>query len=364
MISIVTNSYTSQYATSRYADIHVNTARREQEGQTGAAENSSSDHAAKVTLSEAAKAKISEKPYETVIADAHAHMKEILEKAKRTSPLEKGELAVNLSQFDRRELFAMASNADQKFSTDEVKAATLELQRRFDAALAGPLAVARVIDDFKVLYRSASDYLDSMSAEEKATDTWKHQKDAVNEALAQLEADPSSPPSDNEHDPVLDYIRRVDAGEASKERDFSDVASDARAALDKQYEEASAAGKRLSQALDISHFDDRSLSAIALNNEDQFSNSEVWAAKMEIRSRTSKAILAAYDNSIISNDPNSLAKNIIAQYGSMSDEERQAAGWSEDFYNKVVSSYQTSVRISEMFSSYTPLGTSSFGSYF
>ena len=364
MTSIVTNLYTSQHATSRYADSRVDIQSREQEGQTGAAENSSSDHATKVTLSDAAKAQMSEKPYETVIADAHTHMKEILEKAKRTSPLEKGQLAVDLSQFDRRELFAMASNADQKFSADEVKAATLELQRRFDAALAGPLAVARVIDDFKVLYRSASDYLDSMSAEEKATDTWKHQKAAVKEALAQLEADPNSPLPGNEHDPVFDYIKRVDAGEAGKTRDFADVTRDARAALDNQYEEARAAGKRLSQALDVSHFDDRSLSAIALNNDDQFSNSEVWAAKMETRSRTSKAILAAYDNSIISNDPNSLAKNIIAQYGSMSDEERQAAGWSEDFYNKVVSSYQTSVRISEMLSSYTSLGTSGFGSYF
>jgi len=346
MTSIVTNTYTSQYA-----DILASSQRQQIETQANTAGSPSSNDATKVTLSEAAKAKMSEKTYDTVIADARARMKEILENANRTSPLEGDELAVDLSQLDRRELFAIASNADQNFSVDETKAAALEQQRRFDAALVGPTSVARVTGDVTTLYETARDYLDAASAEEKKTSIWRNQKAAVDEALSHLESSPNAVPTDIKNDPVAGYLKRVANGEAGKEREFSDVTNDARATLDRQYEDAKAAGKRPSQALDVSQFSGRSLSAIALNSNDQFSDTEVRAAKTEVRTRSGNAILAAYEQSKSSSDPTSLAKNIISQYGSMSSEERQAAGWSDDFYKTVLSNYQTSASIAQMFSS-------------
>lgn len=344
MTSISANPYVTRYTNSL-----VNARQQAQANKTPTATDTASS-ATMVTLSDAAKAALSDKTFETVIADARTHMKELLTDTGRTSLLENDQLAVDLSQFDRRELFAISSNADGNFSQDETTAAAQELQRRFDTALAGPTAVARVTGDITPLYNSALEYLDSMSAEEKATDTWQNQKAAVKEMLTQLDSDPDNIPLDIANDPVLDYIDRLTKGESGDLRDFADVTRDTRTALDRQYE---ANGQPPGQFIDLSNFNGQALSAIALNNDDQFTSREVQAAKLEVNSRSGNAVRAAYESSARSNDPAALAKNLIAQYGSMTAEERQAAGWSEDFYSTIVSHYETSVRISEMFSSTT-----------
>ena len=139
-------------------------------------------------------------------------------------------------------------------------------------------------------------------------------------------------------------------------RDFDDVASDARAALDAQIAAATAAGKTLSfsptsdkttQPVDFSQFDSRSLAAVALNQDDKFSVQEVSAAKQAIAQRSSSTILAGLKSA--ASDPAAFAKNLISAYGSMSPEERKAAGWSDQLYSAAVASYNTAANIANIF---------------
>lgn len=345
MTSVVSDPLLSSYAN------YVSNANDSTQQQTSDADTSppqAEDSATTVTLSDEAQAALSKR--DQVIADALAKMTQLLTDTGRMSPLENGKLAVDLSSFDREQVYAMASNADQKFSSDEVEAGKLELQRRFDAAMAGPAAVVRATGDFEPIYRRAREYLDAMTDEEKATATWREQSAAVNDGLRQLAEDPDRTVTALEGDPILDYFNRVTDGEVAADRDFADVAKDARLALDKIYDDAEAAGRGRSTSLDVSEFNGRFLSAIALNEDDQFSRTEVHAANMEMRSRSSRALLQAYELSKTSNDPTSFSKGIISAYGSMTPEERQAAGWNEGFYSTVVSHYQSSVNIAKMFS--------------
>src|SRR5690606_21893870 len=94
-----------------------------------------------ITLSEAAMAALAERDFTTVLADARTKLAGLLADADRLTPLQDGQLALDLSSLDQRELYAMASDAG--FSADEQEAAGLEMQRRLEAALAGPAAVAR-----------------------------------------------------------------------------------------------------------------------------------------------------------------------------------------------------------------------------
>jgi hypothetical protein len=318
-----------------------------------------------VTLSEAAKAALEGKDFPTVIAEARATLDRLLAEAELEEPSQENLLALDLSKVDRRELFAVASNAELQFTADEQKAAGVELQRRFDAALVGPTAVARVTDDITGLYSAALAYLEAMSPEEKASAAYADQKTAIEEALRQLEIDPKTFPTGIANDPVDAYLDRVAAGEIDKRRDFTDIADDARHALDKQYADARAAGKELifdtsrkvGQRVDFSQFDSRTLSAIVLNSGDGFSRSEVQAATAEMRVRSSAALTASFKNASASGDPTAFALNIISQFASMSGEERQAAGWSDNFYRTVLSNYESTARITSMMSTATGGGT-------
>lgn len=336
-----------------YTNIYTSTAQQAQSTSTSQSNTttntSTRDDTDTVSLSAAAQEILNGRTFATVIADAHTHLADVLADTGRTSLLKDGKLDVDLSSFDRRELFAISSNADNTFSVDEQKAASLELQRRFDEALAGPTAVVRVTGDVTKLYTAALEHLESMSEEEQATTDWQNKKAAVENALSRLEADPNTVPADIANDPVTDYLDRIDTGDAEAVRDFADVTNDARATLDQQYKNSDAL--RPGNEVDFSDFSGRSLASVALNNNDLFNDQEVRVAKEEIRTRSGNAIRAAYESSRSSNEPTALAQNIIAQYGSMSDEERQAAGWTEDFYNTVVSNYETSKRLSEMMGS-------------
>jgi hypothetical protein len=308
-----------------------------------------------IVLSDAAKKALAEKDFATVTADARTALDDLLEAAGRTSPLDaNGHVAIDLSKLDRRELYAISSNSDDQFTEDEQAAAEDEMNDRFDAALAGPLAVARVTGDISALYKAASDYLDGASAEEKESDTWSKLHDAVAAAYQQTLSDPDNIPA-VDGDPVADYIARSNSGEAGAQRDFDSVASDVRTALDKQYADAASAGKELvfdsgrkiGQLVDFSDFDSRSLSAIVLNQGDRFSSVEVTAAQAELRKRSSATLLAGLKSA--GSDPTAFATNIINAFGSMSAEERNAAGWSDAFYDTVLQNYQSAAKIAQMF---------------
>ena len=338
---------------------------------SGAGDNNSSssgNSATSITLSSAALSAMGVKDYATVIAETRTALTKLLDDAEATSPLKDGKLAIDLSGLDRRALFAIASNAEGQFTDDERSAAAIELSNRFDAALTGPAAVARVTGDGATLYKAALDFLDGASDEEKATDVWKTRKAATLEAQKQLAADPATLP-DVANDPVADYLRRSETGKTGELRDFGYVATDVRAALDKQAADAKAAGKELvfskfrknGQQVDFSQFDSRSLSAIVLNKDDKFSVEEVNAAKSEIRTRSGQALLASFKSASSSGDPTAFALNLISAYSSLSAEERTAVGWTQSFYDNALANYQSSAKIAEMFASSTQSDSVSSG---
>jgi len=316
---------------------------------TSTASSSTSSAAITVTLSDAALAAMNQPDFSTVVAQTRTALDALL--VNGTKPAD-----VDLSKLDRRQLFAIASNAQGRFTADEQAAARSEQQNRLDAALAGPFAVARVTDDIEGLYAAALAWLDGASTEEKATPAWTTQRAALLEAQKQLAAAPSKTPQ-VAGDIVADYVQRVTAGDDSTTlRDFDAVASDARAALDAQIAAARAAGKALSfgptsdkstQPVDFSQFDSRSLAAIALNQDGKFSTQEISAARQAIAQRSSKTILAGLNNA--ASDPATFARNLISAYGSMSPEERQAAGWSDRLYSAAVATYNTAANIANIF---------------
>lgn len=311
-----------------------------------------------VTISDAAKAALDLKDLATVIADARHKMAALLTDAKRTSPIEGGKLALDMSTFDPRELYAITSNTDENtFTDDEKKAAGLEMQRRFDAALAGPAAVAQVTGSYSGLYKAAADYLDSLGPEERADPQTVAARAALTEGLKQLATDPKRLPDAGDDDPVTLYLELAKAGNTSGPRDIKDVASGARSALDKKYDAALAAGRvptfnkstKVGTYIDMATFDSRSLSAIVLNSNGGFTSDEVNAANTALRSKGSAALIAGFQNAAKSSDPTAFSQNMIGIYSSLSSEERQALGWSDQFYQAALTSFNTTSKLTDMF---------------
>lgn len=351
MTSVGTATSTSSLT---YAQIIANAQKAQQQALTSPpATTSSESGATNVTLSDAAKAALTTiKDFATVTTEARATLDKLLADAKLTTPLKDGKLALDLSKVDRRELYAMSTNSNQLFTADEQKAAAIELQNRFDQAMAGPTAVGRVTGSVKGLYVAALAYFDTMGPEEKASAAYADQRAALDEMLKLIEAKPSTLPGAVPNDPVNAYMERLAGGETGKPRDIKDVAGDARTTLDAQYK---ATG---SSKPDYSEFDSRSLASVALNANDKFSPTEVRAASMEMRSRSGAALLQSLKSAGTGN-PAGFAQNVISLYGAMSSEERAAAGWSDNLYAAAVANYQTSSKLGSLLSQAT--GSSAFG---
>ncbi len=338
-----------------YAQILANAQKAAQGTTTGGANTGTSSAlsaATSITLSAEAQAALAsiERDFATVTADARTNLDALLTAQKLTSPLKDGALAADLGKVDRRELYAIATNAGQSFTADEQKAATIELQNRFDAAMAGPTAVSRVTGTIKNLYEAALAYFDAMTPEEKASATYTEQRAALEDMKKQLDANPGTLPS-SAADPVNQYLKRLAEGETGELRDIVDVASDARATLDAQYK---AGGARPS----YKDFDSRSIASVALNANNEFNAEEVRLARSEMRARTGAAVLAGLKHADASN-PAGFAENIISLYGAMSGEERAAAGWTDKLYAAAVSSYATTSKLSSMIGELT--GSSAWG---
>jgi hypothetical protein len=349
----VTSTYYSSYTSTSYSSA----ASKAGTAATGAATTA----ATSVTLSDAARAALAERDLLTVVSDARAKLAKLLEEVGRTSPLEGDELALDLSSLDARELYALASDKNSK--ADESEAATLEMQRRLEAALAGPLAIADVTGDFTGLYKAAASYFDSLGPEEKASADWKAGRGALTEGLKQLQADPKRFPDAGEDDPVALYIALVEAKDATGQQSMVTLAANARAVLDKRYADAQAAGKTPTfnpyssrgALIDLSDLSSRSLSAIVLNEGGQFSTDEIKAAQSTLRTKSSAALMAGLKSAGQSGDPSAFSQNVIAAFSSLSPEERQAAGWSDKLYEAAIANYNTSSKLMQMF---TELGAS------
>ena len=314
-----------------------------------------STSATSITLSDAAKAALAAKDFLTVVAEARSKLDALLKEADRTSPLEDDALALDLSSLDPRELFAMAS--DDGFSDDEQSAASLEMQRRFESAMAGPAAVADVTGNYTGLYKAAAAYLDSLGTEEKNGADWIAGREALTEGLKQLQADPKTLPDTGDADPVALYLALREAGETTPPATIEDSAKGMRKSLDALYATAIKAGKvptfnkqtTIGTYIDMAQFDSRSLSAIVLDKTAQFSTEEVKAARDTLHAKSGAALLAGFQSAAKSSDPTAFSQNIISIYASMSSEERSAAGWSESFYQAAVDSYQSTSKLTQMF---------------
>ncbi len=316
--------------------------------------------ATNLTLSDAAKAKLASDAatpdFTTVTNDARSALDKLYAATKVTGPLDSdGKTTIDLSSLDRRSLFAIATNNGGKFTPDEQKVASGELTNRFNVALAPAAAATSMTKNYTVVYKAALDYLDGASAEEKATTTWAAQRAAVQKGYDAAKQNPSTAPTGISGDPVAAYFAQYPDGTAptTSTESFADVASGARATLDAQAADAAAKGtelvydpaRKFGQMVDFSSVDNRSLSAIALNQDQKFSNQEIYAAKKELDSRTRASILASLKQSQQSGDPSQLSLGILQSYSGMSDEERQASGWTTAFRDNAVQSYKTTSNI-------------------
>ena len=320
--------------------------------------------ALEITLSDAAKAALAgpkNRTFDEVSDDARQSFNRLRDEVGQASLFQDGQLTVDLSHIDRREIFAVASggasNAGNSFSPDEQKAAVAELLNRFDETLASASAVTRVTQDYKSLYDAAGDYLEKAGPEERASAIWQQQRLAVSQGIQQAEATPGVAPSGISNDPVAEFMERTSGGNDIKTRDFSSITAEARTVLDRLYEIAKADetevvfGKgNTSQYNALTRFSGRSLAAIALNNKDSFTRTEVFAAKTEINERVRLGVQQALVLSANSSDPTLMSKNLLAQYASLSSEEREAAGLTKDFYEALKSNYETSKTIASAFS--------------
>ncbi|MHC2468668.1 hypothetical protein [Bradyrhizobium embrapense] len=312
--------------------------------------------ATNLTLSDAARAQLAKTSvkapppdFATVTNDARVTLDRLWTVARVKKPIVDGKTTIDLSTLDRRALFAISTNNGGKFTPDEQAVAATELKQRFDEAMAPSLATTRLTGDYSVSYKAALDYLDGASDEEKATATWASERAAVLKGAQATQQDPNKAPTGIRGDPIAAALAGTTPPTTSKPRDFSSVASDVRAFLDRQKSEAAKGGKELvydsrrktGQIADLSSLDNRSLSAITLNQDNKFSGEEIFAAKQELNTRTRLAVLDALKQSQSAGDPRQFSLGILKQYSSMSAEERQAANWTQDFQDAAIKSYKS-----------------------
>jgi hypothetical protein len=333
-------------------------------GNGTASSGTDSSAATNVTLSAAAMAALATQDadasttFATVTANARTLLDQLMAQAGVKGPLNtKGEATIDLSGIDGRTLFAVATNSQSLFSTDEQTAAAQEIQNRFDAYLKPRLAASDMTGNYTDVYKAAADYFDNMSTDEKATVAWTQARAAIDQGLQALKTNPFALPPGIANDPVAEYISRATQAPAATTdpTNFSDVATGARAALDAQALAAQRKGTQLAytsqskgQQIDWSSFDNQTLSAIVLNQGSQFSPQEVQASKTELNTRNRTAILQAFQQSQQSGDPRALSYSLLTQYAGMTDQERQASNWTTGFRDTAIANYQSASSLMSM----------------
>jgi hypothetical protein len=357
MVSSVTGYGSTSYALLNTATTTSTTsgAAASAYGQSAAA-GSTSASSVNVTLSAEAQAALAaqtdNRTTDAVVADARSALDKLLAGAKATSALKDGKATIDVSGLDRRSLYAIASNRGGKFSIEEQVVASLQMKATRDASLSASASAMRVTGDYAGLYKAALANLEAAGPEEKASGQWAKDKAALTEGLKQAQAKPGVAPSGIEDDPVAAYLKDVGGVVASpRTRDINAVASDVRTVLDKQYASATEDGAATSPdegTIDFSKFDDRSLAAVALNKGGQFSEHEISQATAEVKARNRDSVSSAY-KSTQGQDSSAFGKSLLTQYAAMSDEERQAAGWTPALYDKMVAMQNLSDKLASLF---------------
>jgi len=166
-------------------------------------------------------------------------------------------------------------------------------------------------------------------------------------ALAQIEGNASgaTAPAANTTDSGSDNGVSISDGAqaASSEADdnkmnFTDLAKEIRSSLDTLYAAEKAAGKP--QTANFANLSGRALSAVVLNQGNQFTPAEQRQAKAALDNQTRQDFAAATQGGMSMNSLASYSQSLVTQYDAMSPEERQARGWTEAFRDnaaKVVS---------------------------
>ena len=164
-------------------------------------------------------------------------------------------------------------------------------------------------------------------------------------ALAKIEGSASaaaqSPATDPNAGTGVSISADAQAAAAEAEdnkRDFTDLANEIRSSLDTLYEAEKAAGKP--QSANFANLSGRALSAVVLNQGNQFTPAEQRQAKAALDQQTRAAFAAATQGGMNMSSLSSYSQSLVTQYDAMSAEERQARGWTQSFRDnaaKVVS---------------------------
>ena len=360
MVSSVTNGYAANpYLTTTGTAAANTAATTTSPDASNAAAAKTGGSSVNVTLSVEAQAALAAqtdtRTTDAVVGAARTALDKLLADAKATSALKDGKATINLAGLDRRSLYAIASNQGGKFPIEEQVVASLQLKANRDAALSASASAMRVTGDYTGLYKAALANLEAAGPEEKAMGQWAKDKAALTEGLKQATEKPGVQPKGIEGDPIAAYLKDTGGVVANpRTRDIEKVASDVRSVLDKQYAAATKDGMATGPddgQIDFSKFDDRSLAAVALNKGDQFSDHEVAQAATEIRARNRDSVSGAFNSAKGSSDPSAFGKTLITQYASMSDEERQAVGWTPALYDKMIAMQNLSDKLASMFNS-------------
>jgi hypothetical protein len=179
----------------------------------------------------------------------------------------------------------------------------------------------------------------------------------VTEGLKQLKTSAGTLPDAGESDPVALYLALKQNGETAEPVAMADLADNMRSTLDRLYAEAKANGKvpsfnrntTVGTFIDVSKFSSRALSAMVLDRDGQFTSEEVNAARSVLKAKGGATLLAGFQSANKSGDPTAFSQNIISAFTSLSAEERQAVGWSDQLYQAAMQSYATTSKLLGMF---------------
>jgi hypothetical protein len=268
-----------------------------------------------------------------------------------SSAMVDGQVAVDMTGQSRETLAAIAANSQGLFTSDESAAASSTLQARFIDSMMPHVVMARHTGDYASLYQAASDYLDQAGADERATDTWQKQKQAVEHGLAAArQAFGKAPDTGNADDPIralLDATSQSDAP-ATDATDPATLAANARAMLDAQANKARDEGEELvfssgrnGVQADFSNFDNQSLAIVSLNQDGAFSADEARSANKQLDARNRASLLSAFDAANNGGTVQDASLALLKQYSSMSDAEKAALGYTDDFRDQIIQSYRT-----------------------
>ncbi|MBS0248299.1 MAG: hypothetical protein JSR61_16910 [Proteobacteria bacterium] len=317
-----------------------------------------------VELSDAAKAYLASQSSSTadLATDARKWFDAQYKSTGLASPMLDGNVALDMTSLSRETLSAVAANSGGIFNKDEVLAAGVTLQKRFDDALMPHVVVARHTGDYASLYKAAAEYLDKAGADERATPLWISTRKAVDDGLALAQKSPMKAPQTTDgNDPVAALLQKTsqvtDAGGTTTD---ADAATDARARLDALANKARDAGTELvfdasrktGQLVDFSSFSNRALAVMTLNQDGQFSADESRAAKKELDQRNRTSLMSVFNGSNSDVGAQSLA--LLKHYNNMTAAEKAASGYNKDLESRLVQSY----RLAQMFGSGSSGGSS------